>query len=154
MQDILSGVGSATGPNTRSGLPPGVQAPSLDENMSKGDGKTLDNVVEELGMAAAVAEAIGLEPRSVEEARKCPDWPKWEEAVNAELGQLDAMGTWEVVDKPAGVNVVGSKWVFKVKKDATGNIERYKAQLVAQGYTQVPGVDYFDTFAPISKLAL
>ena len=114
MRDILSGVGSATGHNTCSGLPPGVQAPSLDENMSKGDGKTLDNIVEELGMAAAVAEAIGLKPRSVEEARKHPDWPKWEEAINAELGQLDAMGTWEVMDKPAGVNMVGSKWVFHI----------------------------------------
>ena len=81
VQDILSGVGSATGPNTHSGLPPGVQAPSLDENMLKGNGKPLDNVVEELGMAAAVAEVIGLKPKSVEEARKRPDWPKWEEAM-------------------------------------------------------------------------
>ena len=153
VRDILVGVGSATGPNTHSGLPPGVQAPSLDGNMSKGDGRSLEDIVEEVGMAAAVVEAIGLEPRSVEEARKRPDWPRWEEAINAELGQLTAMGTWEVVDKPVGVNVVGSKWVFKVKKDAAGNVERYKVQLVAQGYTQVPGVDYFDTFAPVAKLA-
>ena len=104
-------------------------------------------------MAAAVAEAVGLEPRSVEEARKHPDWPKWKDMIEAELRQLDAMGTWEIADKPAGVNIVGSKWVFKVKKDVARNVERYKARLVAQGFTQVPGVDYFDTFAPVAKLA-
>ena len=59
---------------------------------------------------------IGLEPRSVEEAKKCPDWPKWKDVIEAELHQLDAMRTWEIADKPAEVNIVGSKWVFKVKK--------------------------------------
>ena len=66
---------------------------------------------------------------------------------------LRAAGTWEVIDKPDGVNVVGSKWVFRAKKDVTGNVIRYKARLVAQGFSQVPGVDYFDTFAPVARLA-
>ena len=52
-----------------------------------------------------------------------------------------------------GVNIVGSKWVFRAKKDAAGNVIRYKARLVAQGFSQVPGVDYFDTFAPVARLA-
>jgi len=64
------------------------------------------------------------------------------------------VGTWEVVDAPRGVNVVGSKWVFRAKKNAAGDVEHYKARLVAQGFSQVPGVDYFDTFAPVAKLAL
>ena len=54
---------------------------------------------------------------------------------------------------PAGVNVVGSKWVFQAKKDAAGNVVRYRARLVAQGFTQVPGVNYFDTFVPVTRLA-
>src|ERR1700678_1210491 len=66
---------------------------------------------------------------------------------------LKAAGTWEIVDVPKGVNVVGSKWVFQAKKDAAGNVVRYKARLVAQGFSQVPGVDYFDTFAPVACLA-
>ena len=61
--------------------------------------------------------------------------------------------TWELIDPPTGVNIAGSKQVFKAKKDAVGNIVCYKARLVAQGFSQVPGVDYFDTFAPIAKLA-
>ena len=48
--------------------------------------------------------------------------------------------------------MVGSKWVFHAKKDATGNVICYKAHLVAQGFSQVPGVDYFDMFAPVAKL--
>ena len=61
--------------------------------------------------------------------------------------------TWELVDAPEGVNIVASKWVFHAKKDATGNVVCYKARLVAQVFSQVPGVDYFDTFAPVTHLA-
>ncbi len=66
---------------------------------------------------------------------------------------MKAAGTWELTEKPEGANVVGSKWVFRAKKDATGKIVRYKARLVAQGFSQIPGVDYFDTFAPVARLA-
>jgi len=66
---------------------------------------------------------------------------------------LEDAGTWELVDLPAGANLVGSKWVFWVKKDAAGQVIRFKACLVAQGFSQVPGVDYFNTFAPVAKLA-
>ena len=58
-----------------------------------------------------------------------------------------------MVNVPKDANVVGSKWVFKAKKDTSGNMVRYKARLVAQGFSQVPGVNYFDTFAPITRLA-
>jgi len=51
------------------------------------------------------------------------------------------------------VNIVGSKWVFCVKKDAACIVIWYKAHLVAQGFSQVPGVSYFDMFAPVAKLA-
>ena len=63
-------------------------------------------------------------------------------------------GTWELMDLPAGANLVGSKWVFRVKKNAAGQVVHFKARLVAQGFLQVPGVNYFDTFALVAKLAL
>ena len=66
---------------------------------------------------------------------------------------LKATGTWVEEDAPAGANVVGCKWVFKIKRDANGHIVRRKARLVAQGFSQVEGVDYFDTYAPVAKLA-
>jgi hypothetical protein len=66
---------------------------------------------------------------------------------------LKETGTYELANPPADANIVGSKWVFHAKKDTAGNVICYKARLVAQGFSQVPGVDYFDTFAPIAKLA-
>jgi hypothetical protein len=87
------------------------------------------------------------------EAKRRADWPLWEQAIREELEMLKKTGTWELTERPPNVNVVGSKWVFRAKKDAAGNVVRYKARLVAQGFSQVPGVDYFDTFAPVARLA-
>ena len=56
------------------------------------------------------------------------------------------------MERPLDPNIASSRWVFKCKRDAAGNIVRYKARLVVQGFTQAPGIDYDDTFAPIAKL--
>ena len=107
----------------------------------------------EFAMGAATAEAEGLEPRTIEEAKKRADWPMWEEAIQKELDALQKADTWDVVERPSDKNIVGSKWVFKIKKDSEGRIAKYKARLVARGFTQVYGVDYTETFAPVAKLA-
>jgi transposase InsO family protein len=107
----------------------------------------------EHALVATTSDAEALEPRSLAEAKRRPDWPLWEKAVEEELATLKAAGTWRMEEPPAGANIIGSKWVFKAKKDAAGNIARYKARLVAQGFSQVGGVDYDDTYAPVAKLA-
>ena len=66
---------------------------------------------------------------------------------------LEAAGTWVLEEPPPGANVISSKWVFKAKKDATGIITCFKARLVAQGFSQINGVDYDDTYAPVARLA-
>ncbi|KAL7280511.1 hypothetical protein ACG7TL_005443 [Trametes sanguinea] len=90
---------------------------------------------------------------SYAEAKKRPYWPKWQEAVQAELNSLVANNTWHVVPHSLSGNVIGSKWVLRIKKNAAGEIDKYKARLVAQGFTQVYGVDYYNTFAPVAKLS-
>ena len=144
--DLLKGQASwSTASKTK--LAPGVQKPTADWTAS------VEECVDEYAFVAETNNAEALEPRNLAEAQKRPDWPLWEKAIQEELATLKTAGTWDVVDVPSGVNVVGSKWVFRAKKDAAGNVIRYKARLVAQGFSQVPGVDYFDTFAPVARLA-
>jgi len=72
--------------------------------------------------------------------------------MDKEIATLEQAGTWVDVERPPGKNVVGSKWVFRLKRKADGTIDKYKAQLVARGFTQQYGVDYYDTYSPVAKL--
>src|SRR5271168_196197 len=137
-------------PRERGQLPKGIQEGNIPEEAV--DELTMDDI----GVIAAVAvvgsEIDELEP-SYEQARMRTDWPQWKAAIDVELQNLRAAGTWEVVERPDDVNVVDSKWVFRLKKDAKGKVVKWKARLVARGFTQVYGVDYFETFAPVARLA-
>ena len=62
--------------------------------------------------------------------------------------------TWDLVPLPEGKNVVGSCWVFKLKHNSDGSVERYKACLVAQGYSQSEGVDYQEVFSPVVRYSI
>ena len=78
--------------------------------------------------------------------------PKWKAAVMEEMKALVGNGTWEIVRGPLDKKIVGCRWVFTVKHNADGSVKRYKARLVAQGFTQTYGIDYEETFAPVAKL--
>jgi len=123
------------------------------EGEGTSDWMMVADFINKYALAAEISETEALEPQSVEEAKRRPDWPLWEKAIDEELAVLKAAGTWELVDAPAGANIVGSKWIFRAKKDAADNVVRYRARLVAQGFSQVLGVDYFDMFALVARLA-
>lgn len=89
------------------------------------------------------------EPRTYKQAIQ---HPQWIEAMNSELHALHQNKTWVITDLPPGKQPIGCKWVFKIKYKSDGSIERHKARLVAKGYTQVEGIDFFDTFSPVAKL--
>jgi len=88
-------------------------------------------------------------PKNFKDAMKCDDAEHWKEAINEEINSLISNDVWDVVDRPKFDNIVGTKWVFGEKRDSDGEIERFKARLVAQGFSQIPGVDYTNTYSPV-----
>ena len=85
--------------------------------------------------------------------RSCSDWSKWEEVMQKELDTLENAHTWTVVKCSPNINVIGCKWVLWIKCNANSKIDKYKARLVAKGYSQVYSVNYYDTYAPVARLA-
>ncbi|KAI3770544.1 hypothetical protein L6452_01680 [Arctium lappa] len=90
-----------------------------------------------------------IEPTKVSEALADPDWII---AKQEKLNQFDALKVWRLVPRPKGKSIIGTKWIFKNKKDKDGIVIRNKAILVAKGYRQEEGIDYDETFAPVARL--
>ena len=91
-----------------------------------------------------------VEPQKVYEALEDPDWLN---AMHEELNNFEHNQVCRLVPRPTGNhNVIGTKWIFKNKQDAHGIIVHNKAHLVAQGYSQVEGINYGETFAPVARL--
>ena len=99
----------------------------------------------------AAEENRNSEPKSFKEAMSSKNADNWMQAIKEELNAISDNETWEIADLPLGRRSVGSKWVFKEKKDSNGKTIRFKARLVAQGFSQKYGVDYDEVFAPVAR---
>ncbi|KAE8715970.1 hypothetical protein F3Y22_tig00110156pilonHSYRG00076 [Hibiscus syriacus] len=102
-----------------------------------------------LNIAEEIEEA---EPKNFKEALKSKDKHKWTKAMDEKIASLMKNKTWELVDRPKNQRVVGCKWIFK-KKEGIPSVTkaRYKAKLVAKGFTQVEGIDFSEIFSPVVK---
>jgi transposase InsO family protein len=91
------------------------------------------------------------EPKNVQEVMLRPDKELWIAAMKEELESIEQNKTWELVNLPINRKPIGCKWVFKLKRDVKGKISKYKARLVAQGFSQMYGTDYDEVFAPVVR---
>ena len=95
-----------------------------------------------------------FEPKTYREAIECLDAPEWIESMSREFNTLLANNTFRVISRsevPKGRKLLKAKWVYKIKTDSEGNLASRKSRLVAKGYTEVPGVDFFEIFHPVGQ---
>lgn len=92
------------------------------------------------------------DPESYEDILGRPDYDKWVEAMSQEMKSMYKNNVWTLVDKPEGANTVSNKWIFVIKRKPDGSVDRYKARLVARGFSQVYGFDYHETYAPVAYM--
>lgn len=91
-------------------------------------------------------------PQSFAEVKNRHDWTLWKVAMDKEHKQLLDLGTYSLEDLPPDRKAVGCRWVFTIKRDSQGNVVKYKARLVAQGFSQIPGQDFTATHSPVMRL--
>lgn len=91
-------------------------------------------------------------PQSYHEIKNRDDKLQWEQAINCEINSLLLNNTWSLVRRPPNKNIVDCKWIFTIKNDAYGNPSKYKARLVARGFSQQYLLDYNETFAPVARI--
>lgn len=104
-------------------------------------------------IGAVIAEADqDLVPRTYKDAISCEESDKWKEAIKSELDAHKRNGTWRAVQRPTDMRPLSTKWVFTIKRDAAGKLEKYKGRLVVRGFEQQAGRDYDQTFAPVARI--
>ncbi|KAF8756655.1 Encoded by [Rhizoctonia solani] len=111
----------------------------------------LDTDVEHKWACAAKLSAPNNHP-TIAEALARPDAEEWQKAMAKEVSTFKKMDTYNLTNLPPGHKAIGNAWVFTLKHNADGTPARYKGQLVAQGFSQQPGIDFDETFAPVVHL--
>ncbi|GKA26863.1 retrovirus-related pol polyprotein from transposon TNT 1-94 [Tanacetum coccineum] len=95
---------------------------------------------------------VNEEPQTCKATIDSSEAPYWKEAIQSEIDSIVHNNTWKLVDLSSGLKPIGHKWIFKKKLRPNGTIDKYKACLVAKGYHQKEGQDFFDTYSPITRI--
>ena len=90
------------------------------------------------------------DPINFHQAIQSSDSQKWIDAMSEEYKSMQNNDVWDLVPLPEGAKPIGCKWIFKTTNDSKGDVERYKACLVAKGFTQKEDIDFTETFSPVS----
>ncbi|KAK0576029.1 hypothetical protein LWI29_010847 [Acer saccharum] len=146
---VLATSASPLSPSTQQHSLPSAAPPSpIKHHMVTRAQNNIHKPVRKLNLHTSLHQSADIEPTTVTQALKesC-----WRQAMAEECNALINNGTWELVQPNPSTNVIGCKWIFRIKRKSDGTIDRYKARLVAKGFNQRPGVDYFETFSPVIK---
>lgn len=138
-------------PATTSSLAPSAEPAPLQRTHSMRT-RSLNNIHKPKSLHAATKHPLSsdVEPTSVMQVLADP---RWRDAMSDEYTALLRHGTWDLVPSPPKCNIIGCKWVFRIKRKPDGSIDKYKARLVAKGFHQRPGIDFKETFSPVIKPA-
>lgn len=123
-----------------------TRAPTWMDDYVSGEGVLSDEDQQE-NIAIAMFSSLS-EPTTFQEAaqEEC-----WKRAMKQEIESIERNNTWELCDLPPGATAIGVKWVFKIKLDKDGKVDKHKARLVVKGYAQRHGLDYSEIFAPVAR---
>ncbi|TYK03188.1 gag/pol protein [Cucumis melo var. makuwa] len=133
----------------------GQSHPSQSLRMPRRSGRIVSQPNPYLGLTETQVVILdnGVEdPLSYKQAMNDVDKDQWVKAMDLEIESMYFNSVWEVVDLSEGVKPIGCKWIYKRKRDSAGKVQTFKARLVAKVYTQREGVDYEETFFPVSML--
>lgn len=133
-----------------------IEAESTNANSDNGEirrstRKKTQRVIEGAIVYSAISSNVDDEPTTYEEVLKRSDKNQWLNAMKSEYQSLIENSTWDLVQLPPNRKTIKSKWVYKLKKDAAGNISKYKARFVAKGCSQKYGIDYQETYSPVVR---
>lgn len=131
----------------------GIEIWSGDSDTNLDEDDTTSMSVTFLAQIMAADGPLDLEPQPLQEAMQRPDKAKWEQAVKSEYESLLKNKTWTICDLPKGRSPVLCKWLFKRKMKSNETVDtcRYKARLGARGFSQISGLDFHETYAPVAK---
>jgi hypothetical protein len=108
-----------------------------------------DNVLNKILILLNIEEDL----KTFKEAMASRDVVFWKKAINDEMNSILSNNTWILVYLPSGSKPIGCKWVFRRKYYTNGSLQTFKARLVAKEFRQKEGIDYFDTYAPVPRIA-